>query len=833
MVISDRFDLSGVWRVWEGDRRGGEIYRATVPGCIHLDLLAEGVIPDPFVGENERLVEWVAERAWVYQKVFQLGETGWKAGDPVRLCAEGLDTLAAVSLNGVELGRVDNMFRRWEFDLSGLLREGENVLEIHFYSSLPYIEQKQEQRYCRQAGILDERVEGSSWIRKEQCNFGWDWGPKLITCGIWKPLYLERPGKGRIRSAHLCQEWINRSEVVLHPQLEVDAPEGARVEWSLVHPDGKREMLRWTHPLAESASRTLRDPLLWWPRGMGNQPLYQLRCRLFSADGAVLDECVQRFGMRRLELIQEADEWGHSFYFRANGVDFFAKGANWIPADCFDARVSDEDLRDLLESAVAVHMNMIRVWGGGVYERDYFYDLCDELGLCVWQDFMFACAAYPVDDPKFVENVEAEAREVILRLRKHASLLCWCGNNEIEQMPGLIGEEPGAMKPDDYRELFVHRLGGLVAQLDPERAYFPSSSHTPFEQDREDAAERSGDVHVWSVCHGGKPIGQYRERFPRFCSEFGFQSFPEPATLATFARREDWRIDSPVMRFHQRSGTGNETIARYLDAEFKVPARFENLSWASQLLQARAIAIAVEHWRRQGKRCMGALYWQFNDTWPGPSWSSIDYNHRWKALHYLAKRFFAPVLLSGVVERGAAVAEVFVTCDAGYSVEGRLRWTLQSTGGETLAAGEKLISVDGFSTMMAARVDLSKEKVSAPRDELLLGVELVDRDGNRWDEMLSFVEAGALRLKDPTPSVRWKKITASRFEAEVTVERPTPWLWLASETHHLRCSENFIPLRGGETRLIEVEAAPGAPSLHDPAKEIQWMSLRDILETEN
>lgn len=797
-------DLGGEWMFH--DRMDGEIFPAVVPGCVHNDLLNAGKIPDPYHRDNEGRVAWVGERTWTCERTFQVDED--LLGDdscPV-LVAEGLDTLASIEINGQPVGYTDNMFRRWEFAVAGALHPGTNCIRITFHPVLDRIREKQSEKYYAHGGMEKERIPGSCWIRKEQCNFGWDWGPILVTCGIWRPIRVEFRRGGRILAAHLRQVWNPDGSVTLHPDVAVENCPDGEILCELAGPAGMNAG-EWGFKVKTPQPLTLQDPLCWWPNGMGGQPLYSVRFQLLNADGNCIDSCSYRIGLRQLELVQETDQWGCSFKFRVNNRDFFAKGANWIPADCFDCRVSDADLEDLLNSAAGANMNMIRVWGGGLYERDRFYDLCDQLGLFVWQDFMFACAAYPFSDAAFKASVQAEAEEAILRLRRHPSLACWCGNNEIEQMEQLIGDQPGAMSRDEYRGAFVTLLGGLVKGLDPERPYIPSSAHTPagFELPAWDPDH--GDLHLWAVWHGGKPFSHYLESYPRFCSEFGFQSFPEPATIASFAEPEDCSVESPVMVYHQRSGIGNRTILKYMKNHFRVPGRFDDFIWVSQILQAEAMRIAVEHYRRNSPRCMGALYWQLNDTWPGPSWSSIDHAHRWKALHYVARRFFAPVLLSAVLADDGCRVDVHITCDPGRGIAGELVWTLQSCAGETLAGNRIPVLVrEGVNLHVDPGV-FSEAVPNRAADAVVLALKLISHGECVATCLLPFVEYKYLALEDPQLEYCWRKLDTGIFELTLTAHRPSPWVWISCRGANIRCSDNFIPLMAGESRAIQVQLA--------------------------
>ncbi|MEZ4639805.1 MAG: hypothetical protein R2856_33415 [Caldilineaceae bacterium] len=469
---------------------------------------------------------------------------------------------------------------------------------------------------------------------------------------------------------------------------------------------------------------TLADPQLWWPNGMeAPKPLYTVRVELLSANGDVLDVDEKRIGLRTLRVVREPDQWGESFCFAVNGVRFFAKGANWIPADTFLDRLTRADYARLLNDAALANMNMLRVWGGGIYEPDLFYDLADELGICLWQDFMFGCATTHLRrclpgqrGPEFEDNVR--------RLRHHASIALWCGNNELEQ--GLVSDEwtDHSMSWADYSRLYDELLPRIVNSLDPETDYWPSSPHTPVGDRRNFNDPRSGDAHIWSVWHGRQPFEFYRTCEHRFNSEFGFQSFPEPRTVRTFTLPEDRNVTSYVMEHHQRSGIGNSTIIHYMLDWFRLPTSFDRTLWLSQILQGMAIKYAVEHWRRSMPQGMGTLYWQINDCWPVASWSSIDSLGRWKALHYMARHFFEPVLASAVEDVENGSVGLFVTSDRMDDLHGELRWVLTDVEGAVLDQGAAQTAIPAHTNTPVTTVDISAALAEHGARRLLFWLEL-------------------------------------------------------------------------------------------------------------
>jgi beta-mannosidase len=476
----NQLSLNGRWQFKQANQENNWL-DATVPGCVHTDLLAIDQIPDPYYRDNEHQVMWIGETDWVYRRAFTVTAEYLRHNHILIHCA-GLDTLATICVNGTELGRTDNQFRTWEFDVKEVLREGENEIEIRFDSALNYGQERLKERYIHSWSTDDHKLPGGNYVRKSQCNFGWDWGPRLVTCGIWRDIELLAFNDGRIADVHILQDHSQPGEVTLTCDISIERktadPLLARFAVALndvivgiqaVQVDGE----------TAAAHIRLTNPQLWWPNGLGEQPLYTVTVTLMDSEEQPIDEWQRKIGLRTLRLIREKDEWGESFYFACNGVPFFAKGANWIPADTFITAISDEQYAYLLQAAAEAHMNMLRVWGGGIYEQTIFYELCDQLGICVWQDFMYACATYPTYEEAFMENARLEAVENIKRLRHHASLALWCGNNELEQ--GLVMEEWGdtAMSWEDYGRLFDDLLDRLTAELEQHTDCWASSPPTP------------------------------------------------------------------------------------------------------------------------------------------------------------------------------------------------------------------------------------------------------------------------------------------------------------------------------------------------------------------
>ncbi len=800
-------ELSGDWTLTQVDDQSS--CPAQVPGCVHLDLKRSERIPDPYYGDNEDHLQWIGEKDWSYRRDFSV-EASLLENDRILLQCEGLDTFARIRINGDEIGRTDNMFRTWEFEVKNLLRVGENSIEVLFESTIPYITQCQENHFLWHTGIGHHRINGSNWVRKEQCNYGWDWGPMLVTAGIWRPIRLLGISAGRLSDLHVRQTHLDKGAVRLDLIAEaefVNPAADSRVDLTLSFEGEPLQTLELalTEEGRVEGSLTIEQPNLWWPNGMGGQALYDVDAALVVA-GKEVDCTSRRIGLRTLELVRERDSWGESFKFRCNGRDFFAKGANWIPADTFDAAVTDEILRDLLQCAADGYMNMIRVWGGGLYERDEFYQLCDELGLCVWQDFMFACSAYPAHEDAFLDNVVIEAEQNVRRIRHHACLALWCGNNELEQISGIIGDKPGEMKWHDYAELFDKRLAEVVARLDPGRAYWPSSEHSPIGNRVGDGAStdpRWGDAHLWKVWHGREPFEWYRTSFHRFCSEFGFQSFPHPVTVESYTSPEERNITSYVMERHQRSPIGNSVIIDYMLSWFRLPVGWDNTVWLSQILQGLAIKYAVEHWRRNMPRCMGALYWQLNDCWPVASWASLDYERRWKALHYDARRFFAPMMVSGVEHPETNTVDVWVTSDAVEARSVRIVADLYTVDGEKLRTVEETIQTPVNGSAIAFTLDASEEIAGQTARDLLVKLRLFAEDKVVSENLVTFARPKHLELRRPELSIEVETDATGEPVVYVSTDKPALWVWLEVEGNpDVRWTDNFFHVLPGERKEV-------------------------------
>jgi beta-mannosidase len=763
-------DLAGCWTL--SDESGAHVIDFDLPGDGVSALARAGVIPDPYHGRNEYGCRWVSERDWVARRDFE------HDGSPADLVINGLDTVAEVRLNGVLVLSAANAHRRWRVDVSGALKPGRNEIEILFRSP---VREAAARAAKMPFPIPYQQVNGpiphGNMLRKPQCDFGWDWNIALGGFGVWGLLRLEPQGP-RIGDIIVSQTHRDR-------MVEVALTVHATSEEVTATLCGITQSAPVTGGVARLVL-SIPDPVLWWPAGLGAQVLHDL---VVTGGGATV---TRRIGLRDMRLVSEPDMAGRSFGVRVNGRPVFAKGANWIPADALHGRVTRDGVRGLLQSAVDAHMNMIRVWGGGRYEPDWFYDLCDEMGLMVWQDFMFACHLYP-STPDFLAEVDAEVRDVVGRLNHHACLALWCGDNELI---GALTWFPESRKDRDRYLVNYDRLNrtveaALKAVL-PGANWWPSSpSPGPLAFGDAWHDDSSGDMHFWSVWHEGRDFDHYRDVSPRFCSEFGFQSYPSLSAIRRFADESDWNIASPVMESHQKNPGGNARIAETMFRYFRFPVDFPNFVYLSQVQQGLAIRTAVTHWRSLKPHCMGTLYWQLNDTWPVCSWSSLDHGGNWKLLHHMAARFYAPVTVVAVPDAGGIV----------------LKAVNDRPQPATITVAAHAAAMDG------ATRPLGGATVTVPTDAAL-PVLTLPPDALRSDEVLAFSWTGDATGSDVHAPKPWKAydllpadLTAEmrqvgkEWEISIQVKALAPFVAIESEVPGL-FSTNAVTLFPGRPATI-------------------------------
>jgi beta-mannosidase len=788
--------LNGIWKMKQ--TVSSEWIEGKVPGSVFNDLLNAGKIEDPFYRDNEDQAKEIASYDYEYVRDFYVDGELFKQ-DKIVLCCEGLDTLSEIRINNQKVANTDNMHRTYEFDIKELLKEGMNNIHVILHSPLKFVEQKHKENPLW--GVADA-IPGYPHLRKAHYMFGWDWGPQIPDSGIWRNISLKGYSCARLEDVYVTQnhtkDKVSLDVRVRHLQWD---KANLRIEVRVTSPDGGIVTADAVASGFENhINIDIENPQLWWPNGYGKQPLYKVEAAL-KKNETILDEKNYNIGLRTLTVRKEKDQWGESFEFNVNGISIFAMGADYIPEDNLLARCNPERTEKLIKDCVEAHFNCIRVWGGGIYPEDYFFDFCDKYGLIVWQDLMFACAVYEMND-EFAENIKKEAEDNIRRIRHHACLGLWCGNNEME-WGWVAWDFPKTAKlRTDYIKQFEIFLPQVAKETDPNTFYWPASpsSGGGFEDPNN---ENMGDVHYWDVWHGLKPFTDYRNYYFRFASEFGFQSFPCLKTVESFTLPEDRNIFSYVMEKHQKNGAANGKILYYLSENFKYPKDFDLLLYTSQILQAEAIKYGVEHWRRNRGRCMGAIYWQLNDCWPVASWSSIDSFGRWKALHYFAKKFFAPVLLSAC-EEGTQVG-LYVTNDTLAQVKGKIIWSLRNNRSEIIREGSKEIAVDALNAAICEQLDFSDVLTSKEllRSTYLEYSLIIDNNCISAGTVL-FTKAKHFEFIDPEIIVDVGE-QADRFIITVQSKTFAKYVELDIKDADCKFSDNYFDISAGTIKEVEVK----------------------------
>ena len=820
---------------WKMRRVGdGQFQEAVVPGTVYTDLLRNGNMEDPFFKDNELKALKLMDEDYEYVTSF-VCEKELLESRRVVLRFDGVDTIADIYLNGTHIGAPDNMHRTWEYEVKELLDEEDNELRVVFHSPTKYIEEAYKRSETHGS---EDAMDGFVHIRKAHCMFGWDWGAHLPDAGLFRPVTLLGIGAARIDSVYITQEhsedrvvlgfdvdvegcaemdscedclWNGGSVLLPDGLVDCDDSEDAKEACSetaglhycvrLIAPDGSEQVCD-----GSPDSMTVEAPKLWWPNGYGEQNLYTVEVTLFFED-EVLDVWTRRIGLRTMTMHIEKDQWGESFACQVNGVDIFAMGADYIPEDHLLGRVTPETTRTLLEKSKWANFNSIRVWGGGYYPEDWFYDICDELGLVVWQDFMFACGVYDLT-PEFEENIRAEFIDNVKRLRHHASLGLWCGNNEMEQFVAVGNWVTKKKEVRDYLFMYERIIPEILAEYDPQTFYWPSSPSSGGSFD-EPADPNRGDVHYWDVWHGNKPFTEYRKFYFRYLSEFGFQSFPSIKTIETFTDDpQDYNIFSYVMEKHQRNGSANGKIMNYMQQTYRYPSDFRTVLYASQLLQADGIRYGVEHFRRNRGRCMGAVYWQLNDCWPVAPWSSIDYCGRLKALHYYAKRFFAPLMLScedqGLMSSGKVLnwqhfdfeksIRLNVANETRSDAVVTVRWALRSAQAEILQSGEQKVTVPALTSVWLDKVEFPDVDIFSEYASYEM-----EKDGEIISSgTVNFSYPKYFRYADPK-----LRCEVNGDEITVTADAYAKSVEILNENEDLILSDNYFDMNGG-TKTVKV-----------------------------
>ena len=795
---------------------------ATVPGDVHLDLLANKKIPDPFYRDNEAKLQWIENESWEYRLSFEV-TPALLARSNVDIVFEGLDAAAAVYLNGAQVLNADNSFRIWRVPAKAHLHAGKNLLRIVFPSPIKAAAEVAAGDLFR----LKSKTEDKTYIRKPAYEYGWDWGPRFVTSGIWKPVRIEAWDKVRIADLAIRQRDVSREVAHLDAEVEVEAASAGSAKVSVQYSNnGAPATIVAT--VSVHAGRNIidlpieiRQPKLWYPAGYGEQPLYDFTAQV-GTGGQVSESRKVRAGLRSIELHRVLDKWGRSFELVVNGIPVFAKGADVIPFDSFPNRVTTADYRRILQSARDANMNMIRHWGGGYYETDEFYAICDELGIMVWQDFMFGNDWQP-GTYAFKLNIEAEAEDQVRRLRNHPSIVVWCGNNETESALNWPARKvlPLDVKYQMWQDYLIEFSGILprvVARLDPETPYWPSSPSADYEPVSE--SYHTGDDHIWDVWHGRVPFATYETHHSRFVTEYGFQSFPEMKTVEAFTQPEDrTSIFTPVMLAHQKNNEGNAIIHDYLLRDYSEPKDFASFLYVSQVLQAEGIKIGAEHFRRSRPETMGSIFWQLNDCWPVASWSSIDYYGRWKALQYYARRFYAPILVSPHVEDGAL--KVYIVSDKVNAEPVTLRVRLMDFDGKALLEETHTVDVAPLASKVYLDWPLKKltDAGAADTSRVFVVAELSAGGAQLSRNLVYLAPVKHVYLK---PAHLKVEATGAKGSFKIRVSSPVlaRSVYISFGNLDVQLSDNYFDLLPGETVEITAKSAGTLDALKSQLKVI-------------
>lgn len=786
-----KIPLSGVWTM----KGNGFDAQDVIPGSVYSFLINNNLAPDPFYRDNENLFFDLAEHEYSFERKFEYKKSGFAT----LLHCDGLDTLCDIYINGKHIAYTDNMHVAYEFDVTSALEEGENTIKIECHPVNPYIKQKQKENpipTCWDAMV------GYPHLRKAHCMLGWDWGPRLPDVGIWRDIYLLEKNSARIESIKINQRHEN-NKVFVTPVIKTDGD--CQIKITTTAPNGEK------FELVANEENEILNPQLWWPNGLGEQNLYALVIDLIE-NGEVVDSKTKKIGLRTMNLIREKDKWGEGFYHEINGVAFFAMGADYIPEDNILSRITKERTYALMQACKDCNFNAIRVWGGGFYPDDFFFDACDELGLVVFMDLMFACTTYDPDE-KMWESIKTEVRQNVARICDHACLGVLCGNNENEMMLAQYDRWNYPRMKDVYLEMFEDVIPSIIKGICPEVAYIPSSPTTSghfIDPTNDDY----GDQHYWTIWGGGEPFQEFRNKYCRYLSEFGFQGMCDYKTVKQFATEEDMNLNSRIMDVHQRNRGAQGKILSYMCNSFKLPSSFKTLIYASQILQAEAIRTGIEHFRRNRGRCMGTLYWQLNDIWPVSSWASIDYYGRWKALQYVAKRSYSPVMISCndvgetttrpyvIYERGyydyETTATLSVNNETRERVCGVVKWVLRDNYSCEIEKFEQQVVIEPMSVLTLDKVDFNKTDF---KNHLEFSFEI---DGKVVSEG-SVIFTAYKHYDWVNPNLQLK---VEGDEIVINSDAYAKYVEVYSEDSDFVLSDNFFDMEKGEKRIKILSGSP-------------------------
>ncbi len=788
------------WKFRERGKIGW--FKAKVPGSVQLNLLNLGLIPDPYYRDNEEKVQWVGKKDWDYKGIFYIKKEWIKRYSNFKIVFKGIDTYATVFLNGKKLFRADNFFRLWEADVKDLLVSGKNFVFIKFQSPLK-LDREKARKYP-----FKKTTSEYMFTRKPAYHYGWDWGPRILTQGLWDDVYILMWKECYLKDFQIYQVRLTKKLAVLRLDFEI-VTDRDMIATVVLESKALKNRIKYKFSLKKGINLKkvfweIKSPKLWWIHELGQPNLYDFKAKLIYRNG--IKGIIKRdYGIRKIELVRKKDSMGETFYFKLNGIPVFIKGANYIPQDIFIERVKESRYRKLLKDSIKANINMLRVWGGGFYEKDIFYKLCDELGILVWQDFMFACSLYP-GNREFLKNVKEEAIYNVKRLRNHPSISLWCGNNE-----NYIGwEEWGWSKMfhknerdkvfDDYKKLFEKLLPSVVKKYDPERAYWPSSpkhgGKYPLRTD--------GDVHYWGVWHGEEPFSSFEEEknIGRFMSEYGFQGMPVFKTIEEFTLPQDWDIESKVMRVHQKHRIGYPVITKYMNWYYRKPRTFFEHVYKSQLLQADGIKLAIEAHRRAKPFCMGTMYWQLNDCWPVVSWSGIDWFSRWKALHYFVKKAFSPIIVS--IKEANNMINVYIVSDRNSDFKGKLKIKLIDFEGRSFFEKTADVFVKKNSSKIYFKMDLQLLLRGIDKRKSVFVVKLLNEGKVLYESLYYFVSPKELLLKEPLIKMAIYRLD-DKLHIKLLSDTLVKNVYLRFKNRYFKLSDNFFDLLPGKIKDIVIE----------------------------
>lgn len=821
--------------------RFGNWYPAIVPGVVHTDLINNQLIEDPYFRLNERDMQWIDKEDWIYETNLYLSDEMYTM-ENIRLLFKGLDTYADVYLNDEKILEADNMFREWKVDIKKLLKGKENKLKIYFHSPIKKtmpewaaspVSYFASNDQSQNGGVFDSKV--SVFTRKAGYHYGWDWGPRLVTSGIWRPVILEAWNDVKIENIQFVQENVSARKANIKTSVEILSQFQSQTVKIQVIDNTTNKLIGETVSLLEAGLNTvdvdfvMNNPKLWWSNGLGKAHLYNFTTRVLLGN-EIKDEQSNRIGIRSIEVIRQPDKEGIAFYFKLNGIPVFSKGANYIPSDMFLPRVTKDDYKKTIMDAANANMNMLRIWGGGIYEDDYFYDLCDENGILIWQDFMFACSVYP-SDGKLKENIRQEAIDNIRRLRNHASLAIWCGNNEIMDAIfnwGWMGKyKKENLQHEDivlrqYFDLFHELLPQVVSQHNPQTYYLPTSPYCDMKGTRD---ENAGDYHYWTTWQQGLPIETFNKVRSRYFSEYGFQSFPTLETVKKYApESQDHNIYSDVMMWHQRGGmNANRTIEKVLTDEYGEANDFESFLYMSQLLQGDAMKIAIEAHRRDMPFCMGSLYWQHNDCWPVASWSSRDYYGQWKAQHYFARKAFEDILISPIEEDNKL--NIYVVSDRQDKLKCELAVQVLTLDGEIVSDFKKNIIIDANMSSIPLSIDMKDVLKNDQRENVFIRTSLTDKEGKVYDNIYLLAQQKNMNFMKPDISKTIKAIDGG-YQITLKSNKFARGVFLSIEGVEHFFDNNFFDLLPQQAYNVRVTTMK---SLQEMEKQLKITSVADAI----